>query len=161
MGVRVTLPGLGQWKPQGKCQASSVKRARVDSRLIGEFEWSLYQRAFDGVRGDVDHKSWHLTAAWLRPTQGGFEESAGASLSGIDVAVATMTLRPDVLLPATDLALFAAHYDDDRPVSARPDNTGLSASRVDVIHGGVVVRSLSAGDWLRFLYLESGLQFRP
>jgi hypothetical protein len=40
-----------------------------------------------------------------------------------------MTLRPDVWLPATDLALFAVHYDDHRPVSARPDNTGLLASR--------------------------------
>jgi len=29
MGVRVTLPGLGQWKPQGNCQASCpVARAR-------------------------------------------------------------------------------------------------------------------------------------
>ncbi|OFW47023.1 MAG: hypothetical protein A3J29_09680 [Acidobacteria bacterium RIFCSPLOWO2_12_FULL_67_14b] len=153
----------GSESSSGRQKVEAVKRARVDSRLIGEFEWSLYQRAFDGVRGDVDRKRWHLTAAWLRPTQGGFEESAGASLSGIDVAVATMTLRPDVLLPATDLALFAAHYDDDRPVSARPDNTGLSTSRVDVAiptFGASAVGSTSAGrgdaDWLAWFAGQAG-----
>jgi hypothetical protein len=30
----------------------TLKRLRLHSRLVGEFEWSRYQRAFDGVRGD-------------------------------------------------------------------------------------------------------------
>lgn len=147
----------------GRPKVEAVKRARVDSRLIGEFEWSLYQRTFDGVRGDVDRARWHLTAAWLEPTQGGFEEAAGARLGGIDLAVATMTLRPDVWLPATELALFAAYYDDLRPVSARPDNTGIPASRVEVAiptFGGSVVGSRPArrgeADWLGWFAGQAG-----
>lgn len=118
--------------PSGRPKIESVKRARIDSRLIGEFEWSLYQRTFDGARVDVDRKDWHATGAWLRPTQGGFEENAGKSLRDVDVFTGTLAFRPDVALPDTDLSLFVDRYDDDRAVAARPDNSGLAAPRADV-----------------------------
>jgi hypothetical protein len=52
-----------------------LKTERLHSRLLGNFEWSFYQRRFDGLRVDVDRPRWHLTAAALVPTQGGLEES--------------------------------------------------------------------------------------
>jgi len=41
----------------GRPKVESVKRQRVDARLVGEFEWSLYQRGYDGARVDVDRSS--------------------------------------------------------------------------------------------------------
>ncbi|MDP2318897.1 MAG: alginate export family protein [Acidobacteriota bacterium] len=165
----VTLQGgrfgyaSGSEAPSGRPKIEAVKRARVDSRLLGEFEWSLYQRTFDGLRADVDRKAWHLTGTWLRPTQGGFEEQAGSSLSGIDVFTGTVALRPDVALPKTDLSIFAYRYSDDRTVTARPDNSGRTAARVDVgitTFGAAAVGTAPAGagdvDWLGWFAGQTG-----
>ncbi|MSO51168.1 MAG: hypothetical protein EXQ51_01940, partial [Acidobacteria bacterium] len=57
-----------------------LKRERLHSRLVGNFEWSYYQRRFDGARLDVDRPGWHATAAAFLPTQGGFEESTNLSM---------------------------------------------------------------------------------
>lgn len=175
LNVRVRLPrGVslqagrfgytsGAESPSGQAKIESVKRARLDSRLIGEFEWSLHQRSFDGVRGDIDRRRWHLTSAWLRPTQGGFEDDAGSSLRDIDVGTLTITLRPGVVAPATDVAIFAHGYDDHRAVSARPDNSGRSAARADVgvtTIGAAAVGSAAARggelDWMLWAAAQSG-----
>jgi hypothetical protein len=144
LNVRLKMPGgitllagrfgytSGAEAPSGNARVETIKRSRVDSRVIGDFEWSLYQRAFDGVRGDVERRGWHVSAAYLRPTQGGFEESAGKSLSGVDLGAFTVTARPGTAVPATDVAAFAYFYDDDRSITTRPDNTGLSASRARI-----------------------------
>ena len=61
----VTLQGgrfaytSGAEAPSGRPKIEAVKRARVDSRLVGEFEWSIYQRSFDGVRSR--HSRHHRT----------------------------------------------------------------------------------------------------
>lgn len=153
----------GAEAPSGRPRIESIKRARIDSRLIGEFEWSLYQRTFDGVRGDIDRKPWHLSAAWFRPTQGGFEEDAGTRLGGVDFSAGTFTLRPSVAAPATELGFFVMGYRDDRPVTARPDNTAQSAERVDIgmtTFGATAVGSAAAGngdaDWLFWLAAQTG-----
>src|SRR5947207_4355125 len=122
----------GAEAPSGEGKIEAVKAARLDSRLIGDFEWSLYQRSYDGARADVDRKPWHLTGTWLRPTQGGYKSAAGRSLGDVNVGAVTLTLRPGTLVPRTDVAPFVYRYDDSRDVAARPDNTGRPASRVDV-----------------------------
>ncbi len=130
----------GSEAPSGRPKIEAVKRARIDARMIGEFEWSLYQRTFDGVRGDIDRKAWHVTGAWLRPTQGGFEEKAESSI----------------------------RYNDDRGVTARPDNSGRTASRAAVgitTLGTAAVGTSPAGkgdlDWLAWsLALETGYQWK-
>lgn len=173
--ARVRLPGgvvlqggrvpyqSGAESASGQPKIEAVKRARLDSRLIGEFEWSLYQRTFDGVRADLDRRRWHLTGAWLLPTQGGFEEDAVARMAGINLGLASMTLRPSALVPATDVNVFAVSYHDDRPVAARPDNSGLTAQRVDVdviTLGTSLVGAASRGpgeaDWLAWVAAQTG-----
>lgn len=116
----------------GVPKIEAVKRQRVDSRLIGEFEWSIYQRGFDGIRADWRRGGWQLTGAAFRPTQGGFEDAAGLTIDDIDLLTASLTARPGAILPRTEWQLFANRYDDRRAVRARPDNTGRSAAAVDV-----------------------------
>jgi hypothetical protein len=110
----------------------AVKRMRLDSRLVGEFEWSIYQRAFDGVRVDWDdRRSLHTTFAAFWPTQGGFEENAGHSLKDVRLLGGVVDVRPQKGRRVQTQA-FAWSYRDTRPVAARPDNSGVRASAIDV-----------------------------
>ena len=122
----------GAESPSGDAKIEAVKRSRLDSRLIGEFEWSLYQRTFDGVRVDQDRPAWHASGAWFIPTQGGFEDAAGASLRRVRVAAATFSVKPNASFRHSDWQGFVYRYDDDRAVTARPDNTLKAATAADV-----------------------------
>jgi hypothetical protein len=64
---------------------------RLEGRLIGNFEWSLYQRRFDGALLDVDRGPWHFTAGAFMPTQGGYEESTNLTITRIQVGAASAT----------------------------------------------------------------------
>lgn len=122
----------GAESPSGDAKIEAVKRSRLDTRLIGEFEWSLYQRTFDGVRVDQDRPAWHASGAWYIPTQGGFEDSAGASLRRVKVAAATFSVKPSASFKHSDWQGFVYRYDDDRAVTARPDNTLETVAAADV-----------------------------
>jgi Alginate export len=121
----------GSESPSGDPKIEAVKRQRVDSKLLGEFEWSHYQRGYDGVRTDVDRPSWHATGAVFHPTQGGFENQANVDITDIAVYAGAFSTKPKALRH-TDLTAFAIRYDDDRAVRARPDNSGKTATAVDV-----------------------------
>jgi hypothetical protein len=116
----------------GNPTIEAVKQQRVAARLVGEFEWSLFQRAYDGLRIDSVRQPWSATVVALRPTQGGFEDAAGLMMRDVTVLGGNVTLKPDTLLRGTELQLFAFRYDDERNVTARPDNSGREATRVDV-----------------------------
>jgi hypothetical protein len=116
----------------GVAKIETVKRLRVDSRLIGEFEFSFFQRSFDGVRADYARGRGRATGAVLLPTQGGFEEDANRSLTDVVVLNGALTLAPGAPIPHTEWQIFSARYDDDRRVTGRPDNTGVSAAAADV-----------------------------
>lgn len=122
----------GAESASGDTKIEAVKRQRLDSRLIGEFEWSLYQRSFDGVRLDVDRPAGHATALWVRPTQGGFEEQAGYSLKQVGIGAASVSIKPGPAFRHTDWQAFVYRYSDHRLVTARPDNTLRAAASVDV-----------------------------
>ena len=122
-------------------------RNRLAGRLIGEVGWSIFERAFDGVRLDVDREGWDATAALLWPTQGAFEESANPTLDEVRVAAASLQIARD-LTPSIDfhtvtaagagspdaheLQFFAYHYSDRRQITSRPDNTGRPSIAADI-----------------------------
>ena len=109
-------------------QLESIKRTRLQSRLIGNFEFSLYQRRFDGARFDLDRERWHVTAAGFVPTQGGFEESTNLSMPEVQIATVSATRKA----PASEYQLFGAVYRDRRPEKALVDNTFSFDRPVDV-----------------------------
>lgn len=107
----------------------TLKRERLHSRLIGNFEWSYYQRRFDGARLDVNGARWRATAAVLVPTQGGFEESTNLSMPKVRVATASVA-RPAA---SSEWQLFATIYGDRRESKAAVvDNTGALDQSPDV-----------------------------
>lgn len=111
----------------------TVTRERLESRLIGNFEWSLYQRRFDGVRFDVERPRWHFTSAALLPTQGGFEESTNLSMPSLQLGTASLTHRSE----AAEWQVFTYSYRDRRGEAAVVDNTFSFDRPVDVTIGTV------------------------
>jgi hypothetical protein len=134
---------------------------RIESRLIGNFEWSYYQRRFDGARFDLDRERWQLTAAAFMPTQGGFEESTNLTMPQIQVVDTSVTRKGD----DHEYQAFAYLYRDRRDSKAVVDNSGSADLPVDVTiatFGGsyasvnfagldstdlVVWGAVQAGDW--------------
>lgn len=96
--------------PFGAESAHPLVRERIESRLIGNFEDSYYQRRFDGARADVDRGRWHFTAAAFMPTQGGYEESTNLTMTRIRLGVASATHAT----PAAESQAFVYAYRDKR-----------------------------------------------
>jgi len=146
-GVDLTLGRMGYTSgaeaPSGVAKIEAVKRQRLDARLVGEFEWSIYQRVFDGVRVDVTRPGWRATGVAFMPTQGGFARAAGTTLRDVLVGGVTVSTRPAAGAgPRTQLQGFGWQYRDRRAVTQRPDNSGRSAPGgvdVDVTTVGAVV----------------------
>ena len=108
---------------------ATLTRERLHARLIGNFEWSYYQRRFDGVRFDLNRSRWHATAAVFVPTQGGFEESTNLSMPKVQVATTSVTR----VAAASEWQLFATAYRDRRDGKAAVvDNTGALDQPIDV-----------------------------
>ena len=105
-----------------------LKTERLQSRLIGNFEWSYYQRRFDGVRVDVDRTAWHVNGAVFVPTQGGFEESTNLSMPKVQVASVSATHKA----ATAEYQLFGYAYRDRRDTAAVVDNSGSTDQPVDV-----------------------------
>jgi hypothetical protein len=133
----------------GNTKIEAVKQQRVAARLVGEFEWSLYQRAYDGVRLDTSHQRWTGTAIAVHPSQGGFEDAAGLMMRDVTVLGGAATFRSAAMTPALQWQLFSFRYRDTRDVAGRPDNTGRTATRVDVgvnTFGATMVAAPAAHD---------------
>jgi hypothetical protein len=122
----------GSEDASGDPKIEAVKLQRVGARLVGEFDWSIYQRGYDGVRVDMARRAWRATAGAFSPTQGGFEDAAGLMMPDVRVAGGSFTVRPPALGGRAEFQAFALRYADDRRVSARPDNSGRQASTVDI-----------------------------
>lgn len=105
-----------------------LKSERLQSRLIGNFEWSYYQRRFDGLRVDLDRPRWHVTAAAFVPTQGGFEESSNLSMPKVQIITGAVTHDG----ANQEWQAFAYEYRDRRADKAVVDNTGNTDRPVDV-----------------------------
>jgi hypothetical protein len=130
----------------GSFSMQRVRAERLQSRLIGNFEWSHYQRRFDGVRVDVDRPHWHFNASAFVPTQGGFEESTNLSMPKIQVGSSSFTLKSSNV----DWQGFAYLYRDRRGEAAVVDNTMSVDRPVDV-----TVATLG-GSYVRILPRASG-----
>jgi hypothetical protein len=132
----------GAEAPSGVPKIETVKRQRLDARIVGEFEWSIYQRAFDGVRIDMTRRRWKATGVAFLPTQGGFARAAGTTIRDVAVGGATISSRPTNGSGAhTQVQAFGWQYRDRRSVTQRPDNSGRTASAadIDVTTGGAML----------------------
>lgn len=118
--------------PSGDATIDRLVAEEVNGRLLGDAEWSFYQRAWDGVRAGVTRGGTSATLTAVLPTQGTFEESANLAMDRVRVAAAEVTFAPGTIAPHMRVDAFATIYDDTRPVNARPDNSNRTPARADV-----------------------------
>lgn len=125
----------------------ALSASELNGRLLGDMEWSFYQRAWDGVRGGVARGPWRVTATAAMPTQGTFEESANLTMDRVRVGDVEARVAPGGLVPHTELRVFATLYDDTRQVTARPDNADRRVTRADVLVQTVGTSAVGAYPW--------------
>lgn len=116
----------------GDATIDRVVRDELQGRLLGDMEWSFYERAWDGVRGGVAKSGRSATVTLALPTQGTYEESANLFMDRVPVAAIELAAQPGALVRHTRVDAFAIRYDDTRRISARPDNTGRPTARADI-----------------------------
>lgn len=142
LSASFTHPASGAWLEAGRFSRAAVEEpssgdptidtlvgAHLNGRLLGDMEWSMYQRAWDGARGGIARQSWRATVTAAVPTQGTYEESANLSMAKLRVAAVEVRTGAGTLVPHTSVAAFAYGYDDRRGVTARPDNQVSLPSR--------------------------------
>jgi hypothetical protein len=112
----------------GSFSLQRLRTERLESRLIGNFEWSYYQRRFDGARLDVDRPHWHFNLSAFVPTQGGFEESTNLSMPQVQVGATSFTLKSSNV----EWQGFGYVYRDRRDEAAVVDNSSLPDRPVEV-----------------------------
>lgn len=107
---------------------SDVRRLAIDGRLVGTFDWSLYQRRFDGVRADWRGGSRYAGGAAFLVSQGGYEESANLTMDRLLLATGYAGSRSR----DAESQVFGVAYRDRRAVDIRPDNSLLPTSSANV-----------------------------
>ena len=150
-------------KADGK-KFNAVKKMRLADRLISSFGWSAFGRAFDGGLLSYDNDKINLTSSFFYPTQGGWEKDINDTIEDIKITTATLTARRGVLLSGTEISSFYYNYKDDRNVTQRIDNSGISISAdgVDIdIHmiGGHLLGVYDLGPGQLDVLFWGGAQF--
>ena len=113
----------------GQARVDRLVSDRIEGRLLGNFEWSLYQRRFDGARVDATRGRWHFTAGAFMPTQGGYEESTNLTITRIQVGALSATHASD---RSESQAFLFTYRDRRRSPMALVDNRLIDDRRPDV-----------------------------
>jgi hypothetical protein len=108
----------------GRMTYESGENTPFAGRLIGNAEWSMFERAFDGARLDYQGPTWRVHGSFVMPTQGAFEESASPTIGRVQLTSASASRG--------GVEVFAHNYRDRRAISGRPDNTGARSPRADI-----------------------------
>lgn len=101
-----------------------LRNVRIGQRLIGPFGFTHVSRSFDGVWTSMDGAPLNFTAAWFRPTQGGFDLAAMKQISDIDVVYAALNLLRPEWSRNSDARVFYIFYEDRRH-QVKTDNRPL------------------------------------
>lgn len=109
-----------------------LKNARLSDRMLGAFDWSAYNRSFNGLQVAYDGQAFHLYTSVTHPTQGGFENEAGKTISKIDLGNITATLKYGELLKNTEIRVFYYYYNDHRNIPGVLGESGLRDGNIRI-----------------------------
>jgi hypothetical protein len=130
-------------------KVSWLKNMRLSERLIGPFDWSSFNRSFDGAQVSYNGNGFSLHSTATHPTQGGFENDAHKTISAIDLATVTGTIKYGQWLKNTEGRLFYYYYNDNRNISNTPGQSGLEEGNIRINTFGT--------HWLRTKTIKAGV----
>jgi hypothetical protein len=150
-------------KADGK-KFNILKEMRLSDRLISSFDWSAFGRAFDGGLFNYGNDKIGFSSSFFYPTEGGWEKDFDEIMEDIKITTATLTVRRGVLIPGAEVAGFYYYYKDNRDVTQRADNSGITTSvdGVDIdIHmaGGRLLGVYDLGPGQLDILFWGGAQF--
>lgn len=101
-----------------------VKNNRIADRLIGQPNWTMFQRSMNGLVLKHDRPRFHLAVSGWKPTAGTYSKQAGDLINDIKVFTLAGTHKFNTAFPRQEIQWFVYDYDDHRPIVApRGDNT--------------------------------------
>jgi len=109
-----------------------LKNTRLSDRMIGAFDWSAYNRSFDGAQVAYDRKAFNLYTSVTHPTQGGFENNAQKTISSIDLGNITATIKYGEWLKNTEVRAFYYYYNDHRNMPVLLGQSGLKEGNIRI-----------------------------
>jgi hypothetical protein len=109
-----------------------LKNARLSDRMLGAFDWSSYNRSFDGLQVAYDSKAFNLYTSVTHPTQGGYENQAQKTISAIDLGNITATVKYGELLKNTEVRAFYYYYNDHRNIPSILGQSGLKEGNIRI-----------------------------
>lgn len=124
-----------------------ISKFRIAERLIGPFGWSHVGRTFDGGFLGYDTGEVKLQAAYLKPTQGGFDLAGNKEIDGIDVVYAAADIVQPWFTENGAGRLFYVYYGDQRglvPADNRPPDVRAAGAR------GISLSSFG-GNWTQIV----------
>jgi hypothetical protein len=124
-GEAATGPAMAD----GTDRLAELRRLRLDGRVLGSFDWSFYQRRFDGVKVHARGRRAYAGGGAFFVTQGGYEESSSLTMTRLQVGSIYAGLRHS---GRAETQMFTVGYRDRRAVEVRPDNAAVSVKAADV-----------------------------
>jgi hypothetical protein len=109
-----------------------LKNARLSDRMIGAFDWSSYNRSFDGAQLAYDNKDFNLYVSAAHPTQGGYENAAQKTISSINLGNITATMKYGERLKNTEARVFYYYYSDHRNIPSILGQSGLKEGPIRI-----------------------------
>ena len=109
---------------------ASLKRDRVNQRLIGDFGWSDIGRSFDGIHYSYTMPAGNFTFVAAMPTRGVFQVD-GWGWNRIGFGYGSYTHTSSKGRHASDTRVFMIEYDDFRHI-VKTDNRPLAERRSDL-----------------------------
>lgn len=109
-----------------------LKNARLSDRMLGAFDWSAFNRSFDGLQTAYDTKGLNLYVSVTHPTQGGYENNAQKTISSINLGNITATIKYGEWLKNTEARVFYYYYNDHRNMATVLGQSGLKDGPIKI-----------------------------
>lgn len=115
-GGRIGFKDGGQVLYKDAPKLNWIINERLSERLIGNWDWTLIGRRFDGGSAGYENNNFNFNVMGAKVTFGGFDIDDGLwkDLDTVLVLGGAFTLKKDVLLPNTQFQIFNYYYYDDR-----------------------------------------------
>ena len=136
-GGRIGFKDGGQVFYKDDPKLNWVINTRLSERLIGNWDWTLVGRRFDGGSGGYVNEKFNINLMGANVTFGGFdiEDGLWKDLDTVVVTGGAFTVKKDALLANTQFQLFNYFYFDDRTpaINLAGDSLKINSTGVSMV----------------------------